>query len=77
MRRPSGHNCAEKFDTEEWWQHDRLIGNRNLNVGFGFDYFFSPEWKVSISGFQSIWAEESNEVDFAFTLGFTRFFGGE
>jgi hypothetical protein len=67
----------DDFDTEKWWQHDRLIGNRNLNFGLGFDYFFSPEWKVSGSGFQSIWTEESNEVDFAFTLGVTRYFGDE
>ncbi len=67
----------DDFDTEKWWQHDRLVGNRNLNFGLGFDYFFSPEWKVSGSGFQSIWTEESNEVDFAFTLGVTRYFGGE
>ena len=70
-------NYPEAFDTEEWWQHDRLIGNRNLNAGFGFDYFFNSEWKVSGSGFQSVWTEESNEVDFAFTLGVTRFFGGD
>jgi hypothetical protein len=67
----------DDFDTEKWWQHDRLIGHRNLNFGLGFDYFFSPEWKVSGSGFQSIWTEESNEVDFALTLGVTRYFGGE
>ena len=33
------------------------------------DYFFSPQWKVSGSGYQSVWTDESNEVDFAFTLG--------
>ena len=65
------------FDTVEWWQHDRLVGHRNLNLGIGIDYFFNREWKVSGSGYQSIWTEESNEVDFAFTLGFTRFFGGD
>jgi len=67
----------DDFDTEAWWQHDRLVGHRNLNVGVGIDYFFSPEWKLSGSGYQSIWTEESNEVDFAFTMGITRFFGGE
>ena len=65
------------FDTEEWWHHDRLVTARNLNFGLGVDYFLSPKWKLSGSGYQSIWTEESNEVDFAFTLGFTRFFGGE
>ena len=68
-------NYPEDFDTEEWWQHDRLIGGRNINFGLSFDYFFSPEWKVSGSTFQSIWTEESNEIDFAFTLGITRYFG--
>ena len=65
------------WDTEAWWNHDRLVGNRNLNFGLGFDYFFSPEWKLSGSGYQSVWTEESNEVDLALTLGVTRFFGGE
>jgi len=67
----------DDYDTREWWEHDRLIGNRNLNLGLSIDYFFSPEWKVSGSSYQSIWTEESNEVDFAFTLGVTRFFGSD
>ena len=70
-------NYPVDFDTREWWEHDRLIGNRNLNFGIGVDYFLSPQWKLSGSGYQSIDTDESNEVDFAFTLGFTRFFGGE
>jgi hypothetical protein len=65
------------FDTEEWWNHDRLVGNRNLNLGFGVDYFLTPEWQVSGSAFQSIWTEESVEIDYAFTIALTRFFGGE
>ena len=67
----------DDFDTETWWQHDRLVGNRNLNLGFGFDYFFSRNWKASGSAYRSVWTDESNEVDYAFTLGLTRFFGGE
>ena len=67
----------DDFDTEEWWQHDRLIGNRNLNYGLGIDYSFSPKWSLSGSTFRSVWTDEANEADFAFTLGLTRFFGGE
>jgi len=67
----------DDFDTREWWEHDRLVGSRNLNFGLGIDYSFSREWQLSGSTYQSIWTEESNEVDFAFTLGITRFFGGE
>jgi hypothetical protein len=67
----------DDYDTEAWWQHDRLVGNRILNLGLGIDYFFSREWKLSGSAYQSVWTDESNEVDYAFTLGFTRFFGGD
>jgi hypothetical protein len=74
---PAGAIYPVDYDTEEWWQHDRLIGNRNLNFGLGFDYFFNSEWKLSGSAYQSVWTDESNEVDYAFTLGFTRFFGDE
>ena len=71
------NNYPDDWDTREWWHHDRLIGNENVNFGLGIDYFFSPEWKVSGTGYQSIDTDESNEVDYAFTLGLTRFFGGE
>lgn len=67
----------DDYDTEAWWHHDRLVGHQNLNLGLGIDYFFTPEWKLSGSAYQSIWTEESNEVDFAFTFAVTRFFGGE
>lgn len=67
----------DDYDTEDWWHHDRLVGNRNLNLGLSADYFFSPEWKVSGSAYQSIWTEESTEIDYAFTIALTRYFGGE
>jgi len=67
----------DDFDTREFWNHDRLVRHRNLNFGLGADYFFSPKWKLSGSAYQSIWTEESNEVDFGLTLGFTRYFGDE
>jgi hypothetical protein len=65
------------YDTEAWWHHDRMIRHRILNFGIGVDYFFNREWKVSGSGYQSIWTDESNEVDFAYTLALTRFFGDD
>lgn len=74
---PSYANYPDEFDTVEWWQHDRLIGHRNLNVGVGFDYFLNPRYKLSGSAFTGVWAEQSNEVDYAFTMALTRYFGGE
>lgn len=74
---PANPIYPDDYDTETWWHHDRLIGHRNLNIGLGVDYFFSPDWKLSGSAYQSAWTDESNEVDYALTLGVTRFFGGE
>ena len=67
----------DDFDTEKWWQHDRLIGNRNLVWGIGIDYAISPKWALSGSTFRSIWTEEANEDDLALTIGLTRAFGGD
>ena len=67
----------DDLDTEEWWEHDRMVGNRSLNFGLGVDYVLSSEWALSGSAFQSVWTDEANEADFAFTLALTRFFGGE
>ncbi len=63
------------YDTEAWWQHDRLVGSRSQALGLGAEYFFSPKWKISGSVFENIWNDESNEIDLAFTLGVSRYFG--
>lgn len=70
-------NYPDEFDTQEWWQHDRLIGHRNLNVGVGFDYFLNDKYKLSGTAFTGVWAQQSNEVDKAFTMALTRYFGAE
>ena len=70
-------NYPDDYDTEAWWHHDRLVGSRSMNLGVGVEYFFGPEWKISGTAFQSVWNDESNEIDFAFTLGVSRYFGGE
>lgn len=66
----------DEYDTEEWYNHDRLYAASHLNVGAGFDYFLDENYKVSGSGYTSTWAESTNEIDFAFTLAVTRFFSG-
>ena len=71
---PDNFVYPDDFGTEEWWHHDRLGAHRNLNLGLGFDYFLSPLWKVSATGYTSLWAEQTNEVDYAFTTSLTRFF---
>ncbi len=74
---PENFVYPDDFGTEEWWHHDRLGAHRNLNLGLGVDYFLSPQWKVSATGYTALWVEQTNEVDYAFTMGVTRFFSGK
>lgn len=68
-------NYPEAFDTPEWYNHDRLIRHRILNVGVGFDYFLTGTYQLSGSYFRTTWAEQTNEVDNAFTVALTYYFG--
>lgn len=73
---PTYGNYPEDFDTITWWQHDRLLGHRFANLGLAFDYFLNDRYQLSGSYFQGIWAEQTNEVDYAFTLALTGYFSG-
>lgn len=70
-------NYPQDFDTPEWYNHDRLLRHRFANVGIGFDYFLNEKFLLSGTYFQGVWAEQTNEVDAAFTVSLTRYFGGE
>jgi hypothetical protein len=74
---PTYGNYPDDFDTPEWWQHDRLLRHRILNLGIGFDYFLNERYQVSGSYYSTIWADQTNEVDYAFTLAVTRYFSGD
>ncbi len=65
------------FDTEAWWNHDRLLRHRFVNAGLGFDYFLNEKYQLSGTYFTAIWSEQTNEVDTAFSLSVTRFFGDD
>jgi hypothetical protein len=71
---PLYQNPAD-FDTPLWWQHDRLLAHRYTNVGLGLDYVLNREHVVSFQYYTSVYTDQSNEVDNAFTVGITRFFG--
>ena len=73
---PTYSNYPGDFDTIYWWQHDRLLRHRFVNAGIGFDYFLSEKYQLSGSYFTAIWSEQTNEVDYAFTLALTRYFDG-
>ncbi|NGP53182.1 transporter [Thioalkalivibrio sp. XN8] len=63
------------FDTPIWWQHDRLLAHRYTNVGLGLDYVLTQRNVVSFQYYTGVYTDQSNEVDNAFTLGITRYFG--
>ncbi|MGD9388387.1 MAG: hypothetical protein PVI87_09200 [Gammaproteobacteria bacterium] len=65
------------FDTELWWQHDRVLAHSFTNVGFGIDYVLSRKNVVSFQYFTTVYADQANEVDNAVTFAITRYFGGD
>jgi hypothetical protein len=74
---PTYGNYPGDFDTIYWWQHDRLLRHRFANAGIGIDYFLNEKYLLSGSWYTGIWAEQTNEVDTAFTLALTRYFSGD
>lgn len=74
---PTYGNFPDGFDTVYWWQHDRLLGHRFANLGINLDYFLGEKYLISGSYFTGIWAEQTTEVDRAFTFALTRYFGGD
>jgi len=73
---PTFGNYPEAFDTEEWYNHDRLLQHRFANMGVAFDYFLNERYKLSGSYYTGVWADQTNEVDHGFTLAFTSYWGG-
>jgi hypothetical protein len=67
----------DAFDTAEWWQHDRLIRNRSVEMGIAFDYFLTQKYKLSGSFLTGIWADQSSKLDLGLTLALTRYFGAD
>jgi len=67
----------DAYDTELWYHHDRLIRHRILNLGISFDYFLSQKYQISGSYFETIWADQTNEVDKAFSIAITRYFDSD
>lgn len=66
----------EDFDNARWYQHDRLLRHRILNLGIGIDYFLTRNYQLSGTYYETTWADETNEVDTAFSIALTRYFGG-
>lgn len=64
---------SKRFD-ERWYQHDRTARHAYLNVGLGGDWLFSDKYQLTASAFTSVWGETVHLVDWAASLGITRYF---
>lgn len=63
------------LDSKQWWQHDRVLAHSFTNLGVGIDYILNKRYQISGQVFTGIHAEQTNEVDYAFTIAVTRVFG--
>jgi hypothetical protein len=71
---PTFSNYPADFGTELWYHHDRLLRHRILNLGVSIDYFLNEKYQLSGSYFETIWADQTNEVDNGFSIALTRYF---
>ena len=71
---PTYQDLAD-FDTELWWQHDRVLAHGFTNAGLGIDYVLSERYQLSGQAWTSLRAEQANEVDYALSIALTVFFG--
>ena len=66
----------ESFDSEHWYYHDRTIKHNFVNAGVGFDWILNEKYQLSGTLFTMVKPEQVNTIEYAFTLGLTRYFGG-
>ncbi|MDX1480835.1 MAG: hypothetical protein R3315_04110 [Woeseiaceae bacterium] len=74
----SGLNFPAEFpgplDDERWYQHDRLLKHNFMNVGVGADWWLNDSWMLAGNYMTMVWAQQVNDLDFAWTLSLTRTF---
>jgi hypothetical protein len=59
---------------ERWYQHDRTSRHSYLNVGIGADWYFHENYELFGSVLHTVWGETVHKVDWAASLGITRYF---
>ncbi len=64
------------FGTETWYFHDRTVKHNFVNAGVGFDWVINGDYHLSGSLFKMVQPDQVNIVDLAWSLGITRYFGG-
>ena len=59
---------------EPWYQHDRTSKHSYLNLGMGTDWLLGEHYELSASVLTTVWGDTVHLVDWAASLGITRFF---
>ncbi len=70
---PTYQDLAD-FDTELWWQHDRVLAHSFTNLGVAIGYLLSDRYEVSGQIWSTVHADQVNEVDYAVSLALTVYF---
>ena len=61
------------LNDEKWYFHDRMIKHNFINGGIGFDWILNNRYQLSGSWFTMLRPDQVNIVDFAYSLGITRY----
>lgn len=74
---PSDFNLPDDLDSEKFYVHDRIIKHNYKNAGIGFDWSFNDRYQLSATAMKMIDPDQVNIIEFAYSLGITRFFSAD
>ena len=63
-------------DSEVGYLHDRVLKHNYFNAGIGFDWYHSDKYQLSANIFTMVNPDQTNDIDFAGSIGLTRYFSG-
>ena len=64
------------LDSELFYLHDRVLKHGYSNAGIGFDWRLSDKVEVSGGVFTMVKPDQTNDIEYAISLGLTRYFSG-
>ena len=74
---PDDFILPDELDSEKFYVHDRIIKHNYKNAGIGFDWSLNDKYQLSGSWLTMIDPDQVNIIEYAFSLGITRFFSAD
>jgi len=65
------------IDTETFYLHDRVLKHNYFNAGIGFNWGLSDKYELSGNIFTMVDPDQTNDIDFAGSIGLTFYFSGK